>query len=145
MKIYVASSWRNEQQPEVVRRLRSAGHEVYDFRNPAPGEHGFKWEQISREPTPWSALRTRDVLNDQIADRGFEFDFDAMNWCDACVMLQPCGRSAALELGWCAGKGKLCFALLADGQEPELMLKMAILCVSLEEVIYDLEELSDVP
>jgi hypothetical protein len=34
-KIYLASSWRNERQPELVRILREAGHEVYDFRNPA--------------------------------------------------------------------------------------------------------------
>jgi hypothetical protein len=31
-KIYVASSWRNEYYPEVVEKLREAGHEVYDFR-----------------------------------------------------------------------------------------------------------------
>ena len=28
--IYVASSWRNEYYPEVVAKLREAGHEVYD-------------------------------------------------------------------------------------------------------------------
>ena len=33
-RIYVASSWRNVYYPEVVTRLREAGHEVYDFRNP---------------------------------------------------------------------------------------------------------------
>lgn len=28
MRIYVASSWRNVYQPEVVERLKAAGHEV---------------------------------------------------------------------------------------------------------------------
>ena len=37
-KIYVASSWRNGVYPEVVAKLREAGHEVYDFRNPPSGE-----------------------------------------------------------------------------------------------------------
>ncbi len=32
MKVYIASSWRNEYQPTVVARLREAGHDVYDFR-----------------------------------------------------------------------------------------------------------------
>jgi hypothetical protein len=32
MKIYVASSWRNERQQDVVKTLRAANHEVYDFR-----------------------------------------------------------------------------------------------------------------
>ena len=30
-KIYVASSWRNQYFPEVVKKLREYGHEVYDF------------------------------------------------------------------------------------------------------------------
>lgn len=34
MRIYVASSWRNTHQPEVVAKLRELGHEVYDFREP---------------------------------------------------------------------------------------------------------------
>ena len=36
-RIYVASSWRNAYYPEVVKRLREYGHEVYDFRNPPQG------------------------------------------------------------------------------------------------------------
>ena len=35
-RIYVASSWRNALQPGVVTKLRRDGHEVYDFREPAP-------------------------------------------------------------------------------------------------------------
>jgi hypothetical protein len=31
-KIYVASSWRNVYYPEVVAKLREAGHEVYDLK-----------------------------------------------------------------------------------------------------------------
>jgi DNA (cytosine-5)-methyltransferase 1 len=51
MKIYVASSWRNEQQPEVVKALRDAGHEVYDFRNPSETDKGFAWSDIDGIPT----------------------------------------------------------------------------------------------
>jgi hypothetical protein len=32
MKIYAASSWRNELQPSIVVDLRELGHEVYDDR-----------------------------------------------------------------------------------------------------------------
>ena len=46
-KIYVASSWRNPYFADVVSLLRSAGHEVYDFRNPPHGGHGFKWAEIA--------------------------------------------------------------------------------------------------
>lgn len=40
-KIYVASSWRNGHQQNVVAALRGIGFEVYDFKNPN-GEEGFK-------------------------------------------------------------------------------------------------------
>lgn len=134
-RIYLASSWRNEQQPAVVARLRDEGHEVYDFRNPAPGQHGFSWRQVRPEPPPWSAEQTREVLAHAVSEHGFKLDFAAMQWADTFVMLQPCGRSAALELGWACGAGKLALVLLADGQEPELMLKCADrLCTSLDEV-----------
>jgi hypothetical protein len=136
MRICVASSWRDERQPEVVAVLRQAGHSAYDFRNPAPGDHGFSWRQVTPEPPPWSADRTREVLSHPVAARGFELDFGAMRWRDALVMVQPCGRSAALELGWACGVGKRTLVLLADGQEPELMLKEADhLCVTPDEVL----------
>ena len=45
-KIYVASSWRNQYYPEVVKALREAGHEVYDFRNPPRGGNGFRWTDV---------------------------------------------------------------------------------------------------
>lgn len=55
MKIYVASSWRNKIQPLVVLALREAGHEVYDFRNPAPGNTGFQWSEIDPAWQSWTA------------------------------------------------------------------------------------------
>jgi len=33
LRVYVASSWRNEFQPGVVAVLKADGHEVYDFRD----------------------------------------------------------------------------------------------------------------
>ena len=52
--IYVASSWRNGYYPEVVAKLREAGHEVYDFRNPPSGDPGFKWSAVSEDYMDWS-------------------------------------------------------------------------------------------
>ena len=50
-RIYVASSWRNQYYPAVVTRLREAGHEVYDFRNPPHGGTGFYSERAHRSAT----------------------------------------------------------------------------------------------
>lgn len=138
MKVYVASSWRNEQYPAVVEALREAGHEVYDFRNPEPGNNGFRWQDLDPDHERWTADTFRAALNHPIAQEGFAHDFNAMQWADACVMVMPCGRSAHLELGWFTGQGKLSIILLESG-EPELMYLCADrLCLSVQEVIEEL-------
>ena len=141
MKIYVASSWRNALQPQVVKALRDAGHEVYDFRNPhATGpDHGrrgvgFSWSEIDPGWQGWTPEQYRAALEHPAARDGFASDMDALNWADALVMVQPCGRSAALEMGYACGRSMPVAVLLAPG-EPELMLKMGDLCLDLLEVL----------
>lgn len=122
-KIYVASSWRNTWQPEVVAALRNAGHEVYDFRNPAPGNHGFAWSQIDPDWLGWQPRRYAELVRSHpVAREGFSLDKGALDWCDTCVLVLPCGRSAHLEAGYAAGQGKrTIFLLHEDKFEPELM------------------------
>jgi len=60
-KIYVASSWRNKYQPEVVAALRKAGHEVYDFRNPDDNPGGFHWADVPEGSAPPSAWKARAI------------------------------------------------------------------------------------
>jgi hypothetical protein len=142
MKVFVSSSWRNEQQPSIVRELTTAGHEVYDFRSPAPnGAAGFSWTDVDPDGLRSTPSGFREVLRDARVLEGFRRDMAALRGCDALVMVQPCGRSAALELGWAAGAGKATVVLLADG-EPELMLKMADhFCLDVFEVLATLEEI----
>ena len=134
MKIYVASSWRNTDQPEVVRRLREAGHEAYDFRHPPGGDHlGFSWADVDPDWESWTPAQYLSALNHPIAQAGFKSDFAAMRWADACVLVLPCGRSAHLEAGWFAGEKKPLIVLLDDREfysegghsVIELMYKMA--------------------
>jgi hypothetical protein len=124
-KIYVASSWRNLAQPAVVTALRCMGHEVYDFRNPRAGDNGFHWSEIDEGWQSWDGERYIQALQHPIAVAGFRSDFEAMRWADTFVLVQPCGRSAHLELGWACGQGKTTIMLLGLGIiEPELMAKM---------------------
>jgi hypothetical protein len=76
-------------------------------------------------------------LQHPIAEQGFRYDMDALEWCDTCVMLMPCGRSASLELGWAVGAGKKTAVLIVEDQEPELTLKMAGLVTSDQEQLID--------
>lgn len=135
-KIYVASSWRNEFYPEVVRALREVGHDVYDFRNPPSGDDGFKWGNVDPDYMDWTPEEYRQQLSSPQAERQFNNDIEAMLKCDTCILVLPCGRSAHTEAGWFAGKDKKVIVYIPTKQEPELMYKLfyGVAC-SIEEVI----------
>jgi len=142
MKIYVASSWRNGRQPYVVDLLREWDHEVYDFRNPKPGDSGFHWSEIDPKWKLWSPQDFRDGLAHPLAQEGFSKDLEAMKWANAFVLVLPCGKSAHLELGWAIGARKPSIILIENASEPELMYKMATsICTSLDELKETLEAL----
>lgn len=124
-RIYLASSWRNPFQPEALRLLRSAGHDVYDFRNPAPGENGFSWAEIDKGWQDWTPEQFIAGLAHPIAQHGYGFDKGGLDWADACVLLLPCGKSAHLEAGYSIGKGKPTLVVLMGAAEPELMYLLA--------------------
>jgi hypothetical protein len=142
VRIYVASSWRNEErQQTIVLALRSAGHVVYDFRNPAPGDHGFTWRVVATQEQLRDPRLFRDeVLTHMVARAGFERDMTALRAADATVLVLPCSRSAHLELGWAAGAGQQTIVLLDNPMsEPELMyLACSRICVTLDEVVEEL-------
>lgn len=129
MKIYVASSWRNGYQQAVVAYLRTMGHEVYDFRNPAPGDRGFSWSEIDPNWKAWTPTEYREALKHPVAARGHSFDMAALRGCDACVLVLPSGRSASWEFGFAMGEGKIAAVFMPEPCEPELMYRGAeILC-----------------
>lgn len=124
MKIYVASSWRNEYQQTVVEALRYIGHEVYDFKNPQHGRGGFAWSDIDKNWARWTTDQYKEALNHPLALLGYKSDKDGMDWAECCVMVLPCGRSANTEAGWMKGAGKKVFVFQPIPQEPELMYKI---------------------
>jgi hypothetical protein len=136
MKIYVASSWRNEKQPGVVQALREAGYEVYDFKEPIAGNVGFGWKEVDPDWQRWSVEEYKKALEHPLALAGYKSDWSAMRGADMCVLVLPCGRSAHLEAGYFVGAKKVLLILVEDAQEPELMYKMADkVCGSLHEVL----------
>lgn len=141
-RIYVASSWRNPLQPSIVAILREFGHEVYDFRNPAPGNKGFAWGEIDREWLKWTPAQFAELLHSHpVAQAGFALDKGALDWCDTCVLVLPCGRSAHLEAGYAAGQGKPVYFLLHEDKfEPELMYLLGTRCfTSIEPILEALQ------
>lgn len=140
MRLYVASSWRNQLQPEIVEELRGAGHEVYDFRNPPEGRDGFHWSEIDPAWQDWTPEAFREGLKHPLAEEGYGSDKRGMDWAEACVLVMACGRSAHLEAGFMAGAGKPVIVLLLSKSEPELMYKLLdSVCTSLDEVLQRLD------
>lgn len=134
MNIYVASSWRNEKQSDVVAALREHGHNVYDFKHPEEGDIGFHWSEIDPDWKNWTPEQYRNNLTHPIAVDGYKKDYHAMMWADACVLVMPCGRSAHLEAGYFVGANKTLIILIDEG-EPELMYKLAdMVCITIDEV-----------
>lgn len=112
-RIYLASSWRNPYQPELVEHLRRS-HAVYDFRNPRSGgpkrratpAEGFSWRETMDMSIRDPRERLRQALKHPIARAGYEADKAGMDWSNTCVLALPAGRSAHLEFGYLAGAGK---------------------------------------
>ena len=135
MKVYVASSFRNERQPAVVEMLRFAGHEVYDPTHPdvegpgAPPRAGAGWKQAGPDWRSWTTAQYLEALAHPLAVEGFAANWNAMQWADRFVLVMPCGCSAHLEAGYAVGAGKPLAILLEahTGPEPDLMYKMASL------------------
>lgn len=125
-RIYLASSWRNRFQPPLVAALRDIGHEVYDFRHPQGGDgQGFQWSLLAEDWMDWTPEQTIEHLSSDYAEMGFDRDFAAMQWSTRGALLHPSGRSAHIEAGWLKGSGRTLDVILAAGDEPELMIKMA--------------------
>ena len=123
-KVYVASSWRNSRQPQIVSLLRMNGHDVYDFRHPRPGNNGFKWDEIDPNWTEWDVPKYRTALQHPLAEKHFGYDMEALGGADVVVLLLPSGRSAHSEAAWHKGHGKPVVIHSPEMCEPELMYKM---------------------
>lgn len=135
--IYVASSWRNRYYDDVVKTLQEAGHNVYDFRHPGQDATGFRWTDVDEECADWTPIEFKNRLTHPLAEKQFRNDFKAMQACDICVLVLPCGKSAHTEAGWFAGQGKKVYAYIPDKDfEPELMYKLFTkVCLSLGELL----------
>ena len=134
MRIYVASSWRNQFQQGVVTALRSDGHQVYDFKGDgdgwgeSSGPGGFHWKECAQpgmDWQQWTASEYIEALDHPRAEEGFRRDMDALEQCDICVMVMPCGPSASMEMGWACGAKKDVYVYVPGLREPDLMVKMA--------------------
>ncbi len=115
MRIYVASSTKNKNQPHVVEQLRREGYDVYDFNNPTlyDGDPCSDHRSACLK-SDYCSLRTR-------GNQLYKTHLDAILGCDALILLFPCGKQAHLEAGFAAGIKKRVFALFGSMEDRETM------------------------
>lgn len=145
MRIYVASSWRNLIQPGIVLALRRAGHDVYDFRHPKPGDEGFRWSEVGGPAGYTYGDRVtpeqyRRMLAHPRAVEGYEADISHVQDCEAVVYVLPCGKSASWEFGYAMGQGKKGYVVVFDDAEPELMFREAKILTCMDDLFDEFGE-----
>jgi len=102
MKIYIPSSWKNEQLcRDLARQLRSiAKQEVYCFAEHSEKQVHFNWPDVtSPEHDGITALEL------PISKKAFEIDFNGLEWCNCLLLVLPSGRDSHFEAGYVRGKG----------------------------------------
>ena len=139
MKIYLIGSLRNEFIPRLGVELRACGFDVFDDWHGAGPEADDKWMEYEK-------LRGRhykEALAGEAAQHVFHFDKKHLDLSDAAVLVMPGGKSAHLELGYMAGRGKSTYVLF--DKEPDrydVMYNFATaVCFNKEELINELQKI----
>ena len=105
MKIYLATSWKNNVTAIIVGNLlKSYGHNVYIFCDPTEpaAQISLKLRKDDRTKLwdSWNALKTHEV------QEIFASDFKHLEECDLVLLMTPSGKSAHMEAGYAVGAGK---------------------------------------
>ena len=103
MKIYLASSWKNEEMVDALSGLlKSEGHKVDAFTDSSKGRYVFHFSEIG-EPEELNAVT---FLHDPRSQKAFKEDRKWIDWCECLILILPAGKSSHLEAGYAKGKGK---------------------------------------
>jgi hypothetical protein len=116
MKIYIASSWKNQHGVEMLTQLlREKGHEVISWVENNYGEnHNHVTKQFSFE----------EWMQTEQSEQSFAFDIDGATNCDLFIYYGPAGKDACAELGAAWASGPHIIGLTAKGEDLGLMSKM---------------------
>ena len=116
-KIYIASSWKNQQEViDLAVYLENQGFEVDAFCRSTDKRYAFHWSELVDDEKDLQDYDAIGMLADPRTQRAFREDKKWLDWADTVVMLMPCGRSSHLEGGYAKGQGK---RLYLYGQFPK--------------------------
>ena len=113
MKVYLASSARNNNFRYVKTQLEKAGHSVHDW---TAGPASYGWGEVGiGDPDACSTEQMIAASSTETLQAGLRADVDAINRADVFVLLLPCGADAHFELGYAHRAGKTCLILTLNG------------------------------
>lgn len=116
MKIYIASSWRNQHGVEMLTHLlRQQGHTVASW---VENNFGENHNHVTRK------LSFEEWVESPESEQSFEYDTQGVMDADLLIYYGPAGQDAAAELGIAWASGTPCFGLWAKGEGLGLMRKM---------------------
>lgn len=116
MKIYIASSWKNQHGVELLTAaLRGKGHEVVSWIENNYGEdYANRPEKFDFE----------DWMLTEESERSFKFDTNGAMTSDLCIYYGPAGKDATAEIAMAWAKDVPVIGLWAKGEDLGLMRKM---------------------
>lgn len=116
MKIYIASSWKNQHAVEMLSLiLRQSGHEILSFVENNYGEgHNHVTKKFDFET--W--------VNSDASIQSFEYDTKGATQSELVIYISPSGKDAAAEIGAAWACGITILGLYAKGEDFGLMRRM---------------------
>jgi hypothetical protein len=133
-KLYIIGSLRNPKVLEVDRAL-SVGLPEWEIFSDwmCAGEHADDAWQAYEKARGKSFL---EGLQGYSAKHIFAFDKHHLDTADMAVLVLPAGKSACMELGYMAGRGKRTAILLDDPDRWDCMFQFAdLLTYDVEDII----------
>ena len=135
--VYLATSWQNAYFRQICDYLHDFhGIDVYNFQ---ATNSEFHWSDILET----MGLKFFDpclfqrVIQSDVCAEAYAKDVQAVQYSKALVMLQPCGRTAHLELGMALAYGKPCVIYYDEWEsraEPDLMVYPADIVIGKKQL-----------
>jgi hypothetical protein len=134
MKIYIASSWKNQHAVEMLTALlRERKHEVLSFV-----ENNYGEGHSAKKPMDFE-----EWIHTKQADSSFKYDTEGAMENDLVIYISPSGKDAAAECGMAWARGVPIIGLYAKGEDFGLMRKMMnYWCERYTEVLEVIDRLS---
>lgn len=110
MRIYIASSWKNQAKViALAEALESEGFEVDAFCRATDKRYSFHWSELVDDEDELKYYDAIQMLADPRTQRAFREDKKWLDWSNCIIMVLPCGRSSHLGAGYAKGQGKLVY------------------------------------